>query len=376
MFLMATAALAGGIAGTVVDQATGMPIAGAMVTAVGDNGQAGTGQTGERGQYEIGRLAEGTYRVQAEARGYEPAAFPRPVTVPENEIVQGIDFALAPSGGNPEPGGITGLVLEARTGNPIAGAMVTALGDNGQVGTAQTNERGRYEIGRLAEGTYRVRAQARGYEHAAYPRPVAVRSGEITQGTDFALVPAGGNPEPGGITGRVTVRRSGDPIAGAVVVAVRDRTRVEVQTNERGVYLFRGLEPGRYELFAMARGYERSAYPWPVAVHSGMITEGIDFQLVPIVPAGAIGGVVIDAGTGRPLERAVVVAEGENGRGRAVTNARGYYCITELGAGMYRVVASRNGYMRQVYRDRVPVRSGETTEGIDFALSPNQVQLD
>jgi hypothetical protein len=77
---MTGAALAdGGISGTVLNAVTHDPIEGAMVIAVGDSGEMGRARTNARGAYRIVDLVPGLYRVAAQARGYEPARFPRPV---------------------------------------------------------------------------------------------------------------------------------------------------------------------------------------------------------------------------------------------------------------------------------------------------------
>ncbi|MEO0108341.1 MAG: carboxypeptidase-like regulatory domain-containing protein, partial [candidate division WOR-3 bacterium] len=217
----------------------------------------------------------------------------------------GLVFLLA---GIALAGGIKGIVTEARTNEPIVGAVVTAYGPNGRAGTGESRRDGSYEIAGLAAGTYRVQAMARGYEDQIYPRGVEVpRVGDV-KGMDFSLRSTGGR-QPGGISGQVLVARRGTPVPGAVVTAKHGRFETTVETNERGAYFFRGLEPGRYKVHAQARGFEPAVYPEPVVVLPGEVTEHITFELVPRAEDGAIGGFVFEGRTREPIQGARVVAK-------------------------------------------------------------------
>ncbi len=264
-----------------------------------------------------------------------------------------------------ELGAISGQVVDAASGNPIARAVVICHGDSGQAGRAQTNERGAYRIPNLAPGRYRVMAEARGYEPARYPEPVPVRPGQVTQNINFRLRPV--QQGMGAISGRVTDRRTGEPISGALVVARGREWAGRARTDERGNYVIRGLRPGAYHVKAGARGYVRGVFPRPVAVEAGQVTENIDFALQPRPVRGAIAGRVIDARTQEPVGGAVVVAVGEHGRNRATTDRHGFYRMP-LPPGLYQVTAQARGYEPAVFPRRVPVRPHEVTHDINFAL--------
>ncbi len=261
-------------------------------------------------------------------------------------------------------GAISGQVVDAATGNPITGAVVTCHGDSGQAGRAQTNERGAYRIPSLEPGRYRVMAEARGYEPARYPDPVPVRPGQVTENINFRLRPV---QEMGAISGRVTDQRTGEPISGAMVVAAGRDWAGRARTDERGRYVIRGLRPGTYRVKAGARGYVRQAFPSPVTVEPGQVTENIDFELQPRPVRGAIAGQVIDAQTQKPIANAVIVAVGEYGRNQVRTDRHGFYRMA-LRPGLYQVTAQARGYEPAVFPRQVPVRPHEVTRGIDFAL--------
>lgn len=278
-------------------------------------------------------------------------------------------------------GGISGQVTEARTGDPIEGAVVVAQGRSGG-GRAVTNGRGVYEIEDLEAGDYAVTAMARGYETARYPRPVTVRRGMV-EGIDFRLVRSGGGRRGKGfITGVVVDARTREPIEGAIVFAKRERGRGDAEdkaggrgrgmfkavTNARGMYRM-AVRPGVYAVMAKARGYEAARFPRRVGVRPRQVVEGISFRLRPAQQPrkGAIVGKVYDARTREPIAGAMVVATGERGRDATRTNRRGMYKLV-VPAGQYRVVAAARGYGRQSYPRAVPVRAGEVTRGIDFGL--------
>jgi protocatechuate 3,4-dioxygenase beta subunit len=264
-----------------------------------------------------------------------------------------------------DPGAISGQVVDAATNSPVPGAVVICHGDSGAAGRAQTNERGAYRIPGLAPGSYRLMAQARGYEPARFPEPVGVRSGRVTENINFRLRPLA--PQAGAIAGRVTDARTGEPIRGAVVMAVSRQFAARARTDARGNYVIRALPAGTYGVKAAARGYAKEAFPRPVPVEAGQVTEDIDFALRPRPRKGAITGRVLDARTHEPIAGAQVVAVGVYGRGQARTDRRGCYRL-KLVPGTYQVTARARGYEPQVFPRRVPVHPHQVTTDVNFGL--------
>jgi len=270
-------------------------------------------------------------------------------------------------------GGISGQVADAVTGEPIANALVVAKSENGDAGRAQTNERGLYRIEGLEPGNYHVGAMARGYSEARYPGPVPVRGREITEGINFRF--RKDRPELGAIAGKITDRRTGEPVKGAVIDATGGNGRQKARSDGRGNYILKGLRPGYYEVIAVARGYLKEAFPRRVPVTAGNVTKDIDFALAPKPRKGVVIGRVFDARTHEPVAGAVVLARGENGDGRAVTDRRGCYTL-RLQPGAYRLVARARGYSPAVFPRPVPVHPGRVTKDIDFGLHRNQAEAD
>jgi immune inhibitor A len=225
-------------------------------------------------------------------------------------------------------------------------------------------------------------------------------SGVLAVNADFGM-------PPGGISGTVT-DGLGTPIAGASVWASSDACcgYGNATTGPDGTYTVTGLQPGSYRVRASgpycpapssppcidyASEYYDDTYDWNattlVPVSSGATTTGIDFALG---EAGRISGVVTDD-LGTPIAGASVWASRDAccGYGGATTGPDGTYTVTGLPPGNYRVQASGPyctvgptsppciDYASEYYDDTydsnaatlVPVSSGATTPGIDFALA-------
>jgi len=158
------------IDGTVKDQATDQPVAGALVKA--DSEFLTT--TGSDGYYAMFVLA-GRYTVTASAPGYASESQSN-VRVSEGETTTE-NFALEtiPSGS------IIGNVADVKTGGGIAGATVTADGH-----TNITDLNGNYALYSLPAWTYTVAVSALGYVGDNTKRTVP-SGGSIT--ADFLLTP-------------------------------------------------------------------------------------------------------------------------------------------------------------------------------------------
>ena len=260
-----------GIAGTVTDAVTGLPIDQALVGT--NHGEEA--YTGPDGRYLIELAHGGTYlprEIRATATGYEGGSYPDTVFVAEGHVTEHIDFALRPEGRGVT--GIAGMVTDAVTGLPIDQALVgTNHGEE-----AYTGPDGRYLIELAHGGAYLIRALATGYEPASYPDTVFVTDGQVTEDIDIALRPEGGGAEFGCIAGRVYDAYDLHPIDSATVTASGpDGERHVLQL--RDGYLIDSLAPGSYWVTAAAPGYEPGCYPESVDVAGGQRVAGIDVAL-------------------------------------------------------------------------------------------------
>lgn len=158
------------INGTVKDEITDQPIAGALVKA--DSAFLNT--TNSNGYYTMFVLA-GKYTVTASAPGYASESQSNVMVSGGETITQ--DFALETI----PLGSIIGNVTDFKTGSGIAGATVTA---DGYANTTDSN--GNYILRNLPAWTYTVAVSAAGYVGDSMKRTVP-SAGSVT--ADFTLAP-------------------------------------------------------------------------------------------------------------------------------------------------------------------------------------------
>jgi uncharacterized repeat protein (TIGR01451 family) len=139
-------------------------------------------------------------------------AVPLTTTFPNNDTGWGRVDAFAAVVALAHPSFITGTVVQAGSGQPVAGAIVEAVSrQSGRGGKAVADEDGFYDLA-LAPTVYDLTVSAFGYEPAEI-RGVAVVTGTATE-MDFSLVPL-----PTGILqGRITDGGTGEPVTATITV--------------------------------------------------------------------------------------------------------------------------------------------------------------
>ena len=391
----------GSISGTVFQTNGTTPITNADVWAedFGGSGEGNGTRTDGSGNYTIGGLPAGSYRVVSASadQGYSHEFYNNTadfdsatsVAVTSDNTTTSINFTLA-SGGS-----ISGTVTIDGGGN-AANVEVWANSYDGTGGGngATTAGDGTYTITGLTAGDYRVEvfADDQGYSNEFYndtmdwslAARVSVTAGATTSGISFSLA-------------------SGGTIAGTVI-RDSDSSKVEnawvwaeaydccggngAQTDSNGDYSIAGLKAGDYRVrvessdAGLASEFYNNQQDWSlanrVAVTASSTTASIDFSLA---SGGSISGTVFQADGTTPLGDAWVWAEDYNccGGNGSQTASDGTYTITGLAAGNYRVqvYADDQGYASEFYNDKtdwaladsVAVTSGNTTSSINFTLA-------
>jgi len=221
--------LPGAITGQVADAEDGSAISGAQVSD-----GIRTAVTDAAGMYTIEDVPPGNYQAVASREGYETSS----LTV---NVISGTDveanFSLSQV---IVPGSITGSVIDAKDGSPIAGAAVTD-----DTRTVTTDASGKYTIADVPAASYEVTASKEGYQTAYLT--VNVLSGSIAV-VDFSLTAV---ILPSSITGSVTDAEDGSPIVGATV---SDGTRMTT-TDATGKYTIADVPPGTYQVTASKEDY-------------------------------------------------------------------------------------------------------------------------
>ncbi len=384
-------------------------------------------RTDSQGNYHMPMLTAGSYALyfsdpedQYAFVYYKDAQSPEEATVVEivpKQIITDVNVQLEPS--SSIIGNFT-LLGQAAANAYISAELETPFGwrtvRNGQIDT----NTGRYKIGGLPAGIYRVTAYSiltddySSYFYQGYfggntqetATEITLAVGE-TKTADIAL--SGDEQFEGSLTGRVTA--GGAPLAGAKVLLYRgsdsccgSATRYPlayVFTDAEGRYTVNGLAAGFLQLGAVDPAgiyattyYTQQAVPVlanSVTIENGKATSGIDFDL-PL--AGAISGRVTKR-EGEPVAGLFVSIYKPDQpdpfygniplvSSETRTDADGRYTVKGLHASDYYVCFSQQqdgygecygmGFYFPYYGNdsgRVKVVAGATTEGIDLLWGPD-----
>ena len=170
---VALVASGGTLAGTVSDDDSGDPIAGATVTASAGGREFST-TTASDGTYEM-FLAAGEYAVSGVAFGYAQSPVVSATIVTDTTTTQNLELDALPRVD------VTGVVTAASDGAPIEGASVRAIGT--PVDPATTDAGGAYTLN-LPIGSYTLRATAGGCTEEGF-EDVEIVDADVV--ADFAI---------------------------------------------------------------------------------------------------------------------------------------------------------------------------------------------
>ncbi|MCU4744321.1 right-handed parallel beta-helix repeat-containing protein [Natronoglomus mannanivorans] len=303
-----TGTLTGTITGTVTDAATGDPIEGATISAVEQPGTPMDTTTDADGVFELD-VPPGTYAVDVDAEDYETAT-ETGVAVDTDETTT-LDVELAETTAS-----LTGTILDADTGDPIEGAELVIVQQEG-VGygntseleggfntTATTDADGVYDVA-LVEGVFTMDVLAPGYDDE---RRINIEVGENER---VNYDPIDMDPLPT-VDGTVTDANTGEPIEGATVTSTDiDGTVDTATTNESGWYEVNVT--GRWSI-----GYDADGYEWQSQIVDPDTTQ--DVALEPDISA-TLEITDIDAPSEIEGDQVVTVSATVENTGNANANA-------------------------------------------------------
>ncbi len=324
----------GTLTGAVTDALSSAPIAAATIECVG----VGTTTTNLVGRFLLPSVPTGTYTVNVTATGYVSASTIG-VQITGNTVTT-VSFAL-----QRDIGAIGGVVSDARTAAPIAGASVTC-----GAFLATTAADGTYLITQMPVGTgYAVSATANGYQGAT-SSGVSVSLGATTT-VNLSLTPL-----LGAISGTVRDSATQFPIISAAVSAAGQ----SATTDREGRYRFDTVGVGSYTVTASAAGYVGASRS-SVEVLLNQ-TAVVDLNLT-ATATGSVAGTVRDAGTQGPIASATVTC----GAMSVKTDASGAYTLSGVPVGTYSIGAAAGGY-KWATAGGVAIASQQTTTQ-DFGLT-------
>lgn len=380
---------------------------------------AGIAETTEAGQYAIGGLTAGTYRVRASGRLPQVEQFEQfyqqatsldeatDIVLTAGQTETAIDFLISLPNGQ-----VSGQVTNTE-GLPLAEITVEVYrqkhGRWRPIAKATTDAEGQYTVNRLAAGSYRVRFvdwagryRPQFYDQApdlAQASDVIVTADSITSDINATLLTGGI------ISGQVT-NTAGRPIAQAEVCAmpaIQPRPDGEIdpdirppdedgrcaETNQEGRYEITGLESGDYVVHFLGQPdiyiseFYNDQSSWseadPVTVVVGQRTAGVDAVLS---SGSLLSGLVTDQATGKALADMWVCVTPRHRHGErqcGTTDTNGGYLIAGLRPGQYLVEFwDPSGTYQPQFYDHQPsqetatpviIEADQTIGGINAALS-------
>lgn len=363
----------GTIAGRVVDP-DGAPIADARVMP--RSLPAFEVKTDREGRFEIKHLMEDSHTLFAVAPGWAVCTKSGVITGSED-----VEMTLT------RGGSIHGSVR--LDGEPRQGVSVTTSSwsySRDFPVDAITGSDGSYILGPLAKERYNLTVAAGGY--SAPPQlSINLDEGEILEGIDFDLVPNGS------LSGRVTDKESGEPLAGVWVAAKRENAGLfgflpssrfsdnNTRTDGDGRYSLASLPAGDYSL-AVQRAGDYAPRKWNrgevIVVEPGGTRGGLDIQL----EKGAKVLINIQSESGEAVTNAMISLYPSDKSNPFFFGMRpqttgpvpeeigeGSYEVRGLDAGLYRCIVDRRGWCRK--EASLNVDPEEESVQLNVVLSPS-----
>lgn len=349
----ASVATGGAISGTITAQDTGLPLTNSYVTVYGkagpDSYYAGSVYADSNGDYTVGGLRTGSYRVvfsdgdgQYREEYYDnagTAADATAILLDAGEVRSDIDAALA------HWGGISGTVT-GDDGRPVDQMAVNIYRRGVDtwdfVDQRFTARDGTYSFTNVNPGEYIVQffdSGAWGFDRyfAEYHSNTTQKGSATTVSVGFATVTVDEGLTStgtwGDISGTVTDAVSGDPVPGIAVCRHNpdggggwSASGFNTETSADGTYMLQWVPVGTdYRVVADPDEWVEAGFPWsgiynrtfhdadatasdglPVEVVGGVETTAIDIDAAPLANIGYVSGHVIEDGTGADVANAAV----------------------------------------------------------------------
>jgi hypothetical protein len=324
------------VSGLVFDAATNQPLqavqvslSGAVSYSVLSNGA---------GEFDFGPVAPGSYTLSFEKTGY--------LTVSGTATVQAgrtlsAQLGLTKAGGHVDdtPGTVSGLVVNAKTGQPLAGALF----DLGGGLSATSGADGAIRLASVPRATYQGTLSATGYQPLTFSFMfVPGASGDV--GT-LLMYPQAPTTTPTSLTLRGLVVDSviGAPISSAVVTLTE--TGASVTAGADGRFVLSGITLKNFHLAMSAAGYASATYAMQVAAYGEV---DVTLKLSP-PGSGAtstqLAGLVTDADSGDPIAGAQVSVAGTSLS--ITTGTDGRYALAGIASLEFVLNVSSVGYTQQ-----------------------------
>ncbi len=226
----------GGLEISVVDEATGQALEGAVLS-LSREGQAEEVGTRGGGQFSGSSLTPGPYTAKATAPGYLPGEATVAVVGGRQE-----QLSVALKKEPPKKGALTIAITDKESGTAIAGASVRLAGEE-----YLTNAAGEVRLVELTPGTVEIEIAAKDFVSTKeVGTVVAGRSASVPVALNKAA-----KPIPATITGLVRSTRGGRPISAELEIP---EAKIRTRASGAGSFSIR-LPGGTYRVIISADGY-------------------------------------------------------------------------------------------------------------------------
>lgn len=321
--------------GRVLDADTGLALSGMTAALEGPSSQ--TAVTDASGTYSFRDLTPGSYTLTLTKAGY--ATLVATTTLGAGSQTNFGDLHLTKQQQGATTATIRGVVSAAGSGQPIAGALVTASG----AGSTTTAANGQYQIPDVPVGTVQLSASAQGYGSAT-ATATASAGGIIVFSPRLA---AGDQPVEGSVLlGTITDAMSGSPLSG-VSVGLSGASTAATTTDSSGGYRIEGLVPGNIDIAVAKEGYD-SIYTGTQVGENTTIRFSPQLYLADTSPPGAntaeVFGVVMDSQANAPLAGVALHAEWTGGATDLVTGSDGLFEVADVRSPEVRLSFTKAGY--------------------------------
>lgn len=254
----------GTVQGTVTNASTGAPISGAAITVSGPG--AGSAVTATDGSYQLTGLNPGTYTLSAAKTGYGTVSDTGTV-VAGGTLVFNVSLTSTPPVNTTE---IKGVCVDASTGQPISGAVLTFTpSPTGPVATAASDATGAFVVSSATSGKNTISITASGY--ISQTGTLTIVSNVVNNVGTIQLTPA---PASTTITGKVTDAVSGAALSNVDVTLVG--TNITTRTDSTGAYTFTNVIAMAFVVKASATGYNSHSYNTTTTSYGAYV---VDFAL-------------------------------------------------------------------------------------------------
>lgn len=328
------------IQGALVDAVSGLPVAGASVSAeagVGAGTSPGPTVSDAQGQFSFTSLAAGSYTLKVSRAGYQPLTLSVGLAASQTAALGLLKLQPLTTSAM-----VRGTVTAQATGLALAGASVRVTSGATTL-QATTDSSGRFEFSAVAPGALTLQASLTGYQNASASASVAggqtllfspalVRQGDVTPGT-------------GVLVGQIVNAAGGAPLPGAAVTVV-PAAGGAAQVGSAGpdgrfsMTLAPAAYIARYSMVGFGSAEQRFALTGGSMVNAGVIA------LSAVSSSSTLTGRVLDT-SGRAIAGATVELVNASPALRTLSAGDGSFRLAGIAALPAAVRAAASGFNSQ-----------------------------